>query len=135
MQCTGCFPPWKVNIHSTALTQICRVGSVFVFRDTTCCEASYLFTTDGCKIFNVRKRVSRTRRGSRDKQVCARVDSEGGMEENCFSPCSARGPIPGSEDLNSDSLTTELRPPSPVSYLTLYAHVWRASTISVPKSV
>ena len=37
-----------------------------------------------------------------------KVDSEG--EKNSCSPCPARGSNPGSSELNSDSLTTELCP-------------------------
>ena len=48
--------------------------------------------------------------GVRYKHVCTRVDSEG--HKNCELPFPARGSNPGSSDLNSDSLTTELRPPS-----------------------
>ena len=53
-----------------------------------------------------------TRSGVRHKQVCARVDSEG--QKHCPSPgpCPARGSNPGSSDLNSYAVTTEvLRPP------------------------
>ena len=46
--------------------------------------------------------------GVRHKQVCTRVDSE--RQKNCSSPCPARGSNPGSSDLDSDSLTTELCP-------------------------
>ena len=48
-----------------------------------------------------------TRRKVRHKQGCIRVDSEG--QKNCFSSCPARGSNLGFSDLNSDSLTTELR--------------------------
>ena len=36
----------------------------------------------------------------------------GGGPKNCLSPCPARGSNPGSLDLNSDALTTELFPPT-----------------------
>ena len=42
----------------------------------------------------------------RHKQELTRRD-----RKNCSSPCPAKGSNPGSSDLNSDSLTTEPRPP------------------------
>ena len=54
--------------------------------------------------------VPYTQRGVRHKQVCTRVDSERRRPKTCPSPCPARGSNPGSSDLNSDALTTELRP-------------------------
>ena len=78
----------------------------------TGCEA-YSITTDGYGISNMRKHKcgykSYTRKGDRHEQVCTRVDSEG--QNKCSPPCPARGSNPGSSGLNSDPLTTELRPP------------------------
>ena len=71
------------------------------------------FMTAGYGICNVRTHlggVPFTRRGVRHNQVCTRVDSEG--QKKCLSPSPARGSNPGSSDLNSDSLSTELRPRS-----------------------
>ena len=48
--------------------------------------------------------------GVRHKQVCTRVDSEG--QKKCFLLCQPVDQTPGSSDSNSDTLATELRPPS-----------------------
>ena len=50
-----------------------------------------------------------TQRGVRHRQVCTGADLEG-HKKNCPSPCPTRGSNPGSLDLKSDALTTELRP-------------------------
>ena len=105
----------KASSHSTALSPPPpppppTMYAVFSCLHTTGCKVHY-FTTDGNGIVNVRTHLGSCRtheRGVRDKQVCTRVDSEG--HENCPSPCPARGTNPGSSDLNSDSLTTELLP-------------------------
>ena len=60
-------------------------------------------------------RAAHTKRGPGIiKHVCPRVDSER-QKQNCPSPSLTRGLNPGSSDLNSDALTTELRPPVPRS--------------------
>ena len=76
----------------------------------------YSFTTDGYGIFNVRAHfgcVPYTRRGggSGTNEVCIGVDSEG--QRDCISPDPVRGSNPWFADLNSESLTSELRPPLP----------------------
>ena len=48
------------------------------------------------------------RRGVRHRQVCTRVDSEGPEKTLLLTLYPARGSNPGSSDLNSDALTTEL---------------------------
>ena len=57
-------------------------------------------TTDGYGIFNVRTHLGacRTHEGGDQAQTSLH-----------FSPCPVRGSNPGSSDLNSDDLTTELR--------------------------
>ena len=88
---------------------------------TTGCVA-YDFTADGYGVFNVRTNlcVCWTREGGvRHKRVCTRVDSEG--QKSRSSPCPARGSNPGSSDLNSDALTTELRHPQ---FLTMDCGLW-----------
>ena len=50
------------------------------------------------------------RGGVRHKQVCTRFDSGGHC--NCVSRCPDRESNPGSSDLNSDALPTELHLPS-----------------------
>ena len=74
----------------------------------------YSFTTDGYGIFNVRKIVlgaCRTDEDGSDTNKSAQELTRRDIKKHCFSPCPARGSNPGSLDLNSDALTTELRPP------------------------
>ena len=71
----------------------------------------FSFMTDGYRIFNVHTNLGACHtheEGVRHKQVCTRVEAE--AQKNCPSPCPTRGSNPGSLDLNSDPLTTELRP-------------------------
>ena len=135
--CLGKASSRSVVLQYPVVVFLCAEFSCFY---TTGCEF-YSFMTDGFGIFNVRTKsgcVSRTytRRGVRHKQVCIRVDSEErktvphpdlcgwlGVKQQLSiylsSPCPARGLNPGSSDLNSDSLTTELCPPYPVLWLLL----------------
>ena len=109
--------------HSTALPSLFFFPCVTMFScfNTTGCEA-YSFATDEYGIFNKRTNLGACRtheRGvggggwvlgsCRHKQVCTRVDSGGQKKVFLILPCPAKGWNPGSSDLISDSLTTELR--------------------------
>ena len=72
--------------------------------------------------------IAYTSRGVRHNQVCTRLDSEG--DKTCLSTCPARGSNPGSSALNSDALTTELRPPIKSSFL----FIWDNSTGKVQRA-
>ena len=103
----GCFPLEKrAAIVRHYLACFFSLRAVFLCFHTASCEANS-FTTDGYGIFDVHTNLDVCRT---HKQVCTRVDSQG--QTNFSSPCPARGSNPGSSDFNSDSLTTELRPPS-----------------------
>ena len=59
--------------------------------------------------------VPYTRRRVRHKQVCTTQESTRRGRTTVRHPAPAKGSNPGCTDLNSDSLTTEPRPPSPPS--------------------
>ena len=109
--------PGKASSHSTALPNFSPLCAVFSFFHTTGCDA-YSFTTDGYGIFNVSITdlgACRTHEGGRGRGGGGSGTNKSAHEltrkdRNCTSPCPAMGSNPGSSDLNSDSLTTELRP-------------------------
>ena len=86
------------------------VCSVFVFSYHRGCE-DYSFTRDGYGIFNMLTNwdVCCTHKGGSDTNKSAQELTQEG-QKNGPSPCPTRGSNPGSLDLNSDALTTELRP-------------------------
>ena len=112
----GLLSPEKASSHSTALTSSLSppppptlpVYSIFVlpYRRTLLRQMHMGSLTCAliwvCAVY--------TKGGARHKQVCTRVDSGG--HKNCLWPCPARGSNPGSSGLNSDAVTTDLRPSS-----------------------
>ena len=88
---------------------------MFSYFYTTDCEA-YSFTTDGYEIFNMHTHLGACHTyevGSgtdKSAQELTRMDKKEKEEKSCLSSNPTRGSNPGSSDLNSDVLTTELGP-------------------------
>ena len=100
----------EMSSHSTALLSffffffLCAVFSCF---HTKGCEAHSLQQMD-MESLTCTHIACCMHEGESGTYKSARVDWEG--RKKFPSPCPARGMNPGSSDLNSDSLTTELRP-------------------------
>ena len=103
----------KASSNSTALySGICSPVMCAVF---SCVHTTgFSVTTDGYGIFNERTHTGacRTHKGGPGTNASAQELTRPEGQNNCPSPCLARGSNPGSSDFNSTVRTTTLRPPS-----------------------
>ena len=104
----------KASSHSTALYSAFFFNPVMYAVFSCFHTTGFSVTTDGYGIFNERTHTGacRTHKGGPGTNASAQELTRPEGQNNCPSPCLARGSNPGSSDFNSTVRTTTLRPPS-----------------------